>query len=106
MSMPAALVLAVAVVNSWAPPQRITITAAARSIQPGELIVFTIVTPSPAAEVRVHAFTRDWQPFRVDARRWRVLVGIDLDVAPGSYEVAVDTGTGPDAAAATYPLVV
>jgi murein DD-endopeptidase MepM/ murein hydrolase activator NlpD len=34
-----------------------------------------------------------------------VLVGIDLDIAPGTYEVAVETGAGPTAAA-IYPLVV
>jgi murein DD-endopeptidase MepM/ murein hydrolase activator NlpD len=106
MSMLVTLVLALAVLNSTPPAQRITITAAARAIQPGELVVLTIVTRTPATEVRVRAFARDWQPFRVDGGRWRVLVGIDLDVAPGRYDVAVETGAGPETEAAIYPLVV
>ncbi|MEP6915314.1 MAG: M23 family metallopeptidase [Acidobacteriota bacterium] len=98
-----------ALVGAWlsasaaAPP---SITAAARSIRPGELVVLTIATAAPVASVRVQAFGREWIPFRVDARTWRVLVGIDLDVAPGAYAASVDAGSGAADARATYPLAV
>jgi murein DD-endopeptidase MepM/ murein hydrolase activator NlpD len=92
-------------VSASAPPP-VTVTAAARAIRPGELVVLTISTPAPAASAQVHAFDRDWIPFRVDARTWRVLVGIDLDVAPGSHAVGVTVGSGATKAATTYPLVV
>jgi hypothetical protein len=82
----------------------IAITSAARSIQPGELVVLTLATPEPVGAVRVHAFDRDLLPFPVDAHTWRVLVGIDLDVTPGTYPVSVDA-TSP-AAHAIYELVV
>jgi murein DD-endopeptidase MepM/ murein hydrolase activator NlpD len=82
------------------------VKVAARSIRPGELVVLTISAPGPSASVQVHAFDRDWAPFRVDPRTWRVLVGIDLDVAPGSYVVGVTVDPGPAEARTTYPLVV
>src|SRR4051812_45856112 len=86
--------LAVALLSTPAADQN-RITVAARSIRPGELVVLTIATAAPASSVRVRAFDRDWMPFAADARTWRVLIGIDLDVVPGAYTVAVDAGSGP-----------
>jgi murein DD-endopeptidase MepM/ murein hydrolase activator NlpD len=77
------------------------VTAAARSIQPGEIVVLTIAVPDPAAPVTVRAFDRDWTVFR-DGRRTRVLIGIDLAVTPGRYPVAIAAG----AERTTYWLVV
>jgi hypothetical protein len=84
----------------------ITVTAASRSMQPGELVVLTIVTAEPADAVRVRAFDQDLQPFRLDDRTWRVFVGIDLDVAPKAYPVAITAGQGAAAPRTTYNLVV
>jgi murein DD-endopeptidase MepM/ murein hydrolase activator NlpD len=84
----------------------ITVTAASRSMQPGELVVLTIVTAEPADAVRVRAFDQDLQPFRLDDRTWRVFVGIDLDVAPKACPVAITAGQGAAAARTTYNLVV
>lgn len=87
----------------WATaPPPIAVTAASRSMQPGELVVLTIVTPATAEPVRVRAFGRDLRPFAVDAKTWRVLVGIDLEVSPGTYPVAIEAGT----ATTTFSLVV
>jgi len=61
---------------------------AARSMQPGELVVVTIAAPSDAA-VRVKAFDREIVPYRDDDGRWRALVGIDLDAKPGTYGIAI-----------------
>lgn len=83
---------------------KISLTAEARSIRPGELVVLTIRTGTRASSVAVRAFNREVLPFAVDASTWRVLLGIDLSVAPGTYEVtaAVEPGTR----RATYALVV
>lgn len=67
----------------------ITVAVSARAIQPGELAVLTITTEESADRVHVRAFDRDLTAWRVDAHTWRVLVGIDLDVAVGRAVVNV-----------------
>jgi murein DD-endopeptidase MepM/ murein hydrolase activator NlpD len=84
----------------------IAVTAASRSMQPGELVVLTIVTAEPAAVIRVRAFDQTLQAFRVDEKTWRVFVGIDLDVAPKAYPVTISAGDAAAASRTTYNLVV
>jgi murein DD-endopeptidase MepM/ murein hydrolase activator NlpD len=83
------------------------ISTRARSIQPGELVIFT-VTVAPATEsVRLGAFGREIAGFRVDATHWRALVGIDLDTAPGPHRVTVDAVVpGKAPAHGVYDLLV
>jgi murein DD-endopeptidase MepM/ murein hydrolase activator NlpD len=80
------------------------VTAQARSQRPGELVVLTITVPPSVSAVRVHAFDRDVTAFAVGTHTWRALVGIDLDVHPGTYRVSVDAQ--PDRGHTTYDLVV
>jgi murein DD-endopeptidase MepM/ murein hydrolase activator NlpD len=63
----------------------------ARAIQPGELIVVTIEAPE-TDPIHVTAFDQPIIPTAVAPGRWRALVGIDLDVRPGSYDLVVDSG--------------
>ena len=84
----------------------VSVTAASRSVRPGELVVLTIVTAAPTTPVRVRAFGRDLLPFAVDAKTWRVLVGIDLETAPRTYPIAIEAGGPPAGARATHRLVV
>jgi murein DD-endopeptidase MepM/ murein hydrolase activator NlpD len=63
----------------------------ARSIRQGEVVVFTATTPQPVEAMRARAFGRDLATFRLDATRWQALLGIDVDAAPGSYEVSFET---------------
>jgi murein DD-endopeptidase MepM/ murein hydrolase activator NlpD len=84
-------------------PAGIEITARSRAIQPGEIVVLSIVAPEAATVVHVHAFGHDVAAYRDGDRQWRALVGIDLDVKPGTYPVTVDAGS---AARATYDLRV
>jgi len=84
-------------------PPPIQISARSRSLQPGELVVLSITAPEASAAIRVRAFDRDAAVYREADRTWRALVGIDLDVKPGRYPVAVDAGGG---AHATYELIV
>ena len=90
------------------PPQPpLSITQAARSIQPGELVVLTITTVEPADQVRARAFDRDMAAVRVDLLTWKVLVGLDLDTAPGPQTVMLEALTnGVSVARATHRLQV
>jgi murein DD-endopeptidase MepM/ murein hydrolase activator NlpD len=87
-------------------PVQIAVTAAARSIRPGELVVLTIAAPKSAASLRVRAFDKDLIPFRVESGTWRVLVGIDLATAPGKHPVEIDDGSGTAEGRAMHVLVV
>jgi murein DD-endopeptidase MepM/ murein hydrolase activator NlpD len=80
------------------------VTAADRSLQPGEVVVLTIVAPDSPSELRVRAFDRAAPAFRVTATSWGALVGIDLDTKPGTYSVAIDATPGDEHT--TYSLRV
>ena len=67
------------------PDEGLRFTRHARAIQPGELVVVTIIAPAGIDTVEASIFGRELRPFRVDDRTWRTLVGIDLDTRPGSY---------------------
>jgi len=84
----------------------IEISVTARSLQPGELVVLTAVMLEPAQSVRVRAFDRDIPVFQLDSRTWQALVGIDLEVRPGSYSATIDARTDSRALRATTVLVV
>jgi murein DD-endopeptidase MepM/ murein hydrolase activator NlpD len=64
----------------------------ARAQRPGELVVVSIAGPAAADMVRVRAFDRDVAAYRAADGGWRALVGIDLDVKPGTYPVFVEAG--------------
>jgi murein DD-endopeptidase MepM/ murein hydrolase activator NlpD len=91
-----ALLLASGVVLSMtpqppAPPVTpFAVEVRARSIQPGEVVRLDISGSRPIAAQQVRAFDRVVPVVRVGADRWRALVGIDLDVAPGDHVVAID----------------
>lgn len=80
--------------------QPLTVTDAARAIRPGEVVVLTI--RAAAAPSKVHAFDRDWPSFKSADHTWRALVGIDMDVKPGRYDVEIASGTD----RVSHPLVV
>jgi murein DD-endopeptidase MepM/ murein hydrolase activator NlpD len=80
----------------------IEVSARSRSIRPGELVVLTMVPPPGPDRVQVRAFDRDVPAFKVSDREWEALVGIDLDVRPGTYAVTVTAGD----ARALYDLIV
>jgi murein DD-endopeptidase MepM/ murein hydrolase activator NlpD len=94
-----------ALVAVWlaAAPAPIQISARSRSIQPGEVVVLSIGGPEAAGPIHVRAFDHDVAAYRDGDRAWRAIVGIDLDVKPGTYPVTVSAVPG---ARATYQLVV
>src|SRR5262245_21516349 len=70
----------------------IRVSVHARAQQPGELVVVSI-EGAARGPVHVRAFDRDVPAFRAASGEWRALVGIDLDVKPGVYSIAVRAGS-------------
>jgi len=91
-------------VPQTAPP--VTVTHAARALQPGELVVLTMTLAQPATQLQVRAFDRAFVPFSVDPRTWKVLIGIDLDVQPGTYPVSISASVSGADVRASHSLVV
>jgi murein DD-endopeptidase MepM/ murein hydrolase activator NlpD len=85
-------------------PAPLHVSAPAGILQPGSVLLLTITGEGTLAAVRVRAFGRELSPFPLDSRTWQVLVGIDLDVKPGSYPVEIE-GADPGTKI-TYPLAV
>jgi murein DD-endopeptidase MepM/ murein hydrolase activator NlpD len=85
----------------------IRVSTAARSLQPGELVVFSITVPERTHTVTLRAFDRDVAAYQIDPTTWRALVGIDLDVPPRAYPVVIDAhGPAGGVATLTYALRV
>jgi murein DD-endopeptidase MepM/ murein hydrolase activator NlpD len=80
------------------------ISASARAIRPGELVVLTIRTPPAIERVHARAFDHAVPCYPTSERSWRALVGIDLDVRPGAYTVAIDEA--PAGGSLSYTLLV
>jgi murein DD-endopeptidase MepM/ murein hydrolase activator NlpD len=96
------LLIACVVALTLAPSQAaVGISADARSLRPGEVVVLWITLPESSAAPRIHAFDHDIPAYR-DGDAWRAIVGIDLDVKPGTYRVTVDSG----AAHGSYDLKI
>ena len=96
------VVMAIAA-SAAATPPALTVTTRARAVQPGELVLFTILAAQPVSQVTVRAFGRDWPAYEDGSpRRWRAPVGIDLDTRPATYHAEIAAGED----RTSYPLVV
>jgi murein DD-endopeptidase MepM/ murein hydrolase activator NlpD len=98
--MRGAILALAAVVLLQQPPLRVS--ARARAVRPGEVVVLEIAGGDSAAAVHVRAFDRDVPVYTLADGGRRALVGIDLDVRPGTYAASIDAG----GAHAAYDLVV
>ena len=97
-------IVVAALVSLALAPAPIQISAQSRSLQPGELVVVSIVLPEPSDRIHVRAFDRDVLAYPDGDRAWRALVGVDLDVKPGTYRVSVEAGA--TRAQAHYDLII
>lgn len=101
------LVIAAAVAACAAPPPAptLTVSASARGLHQGEVVVLTVTADAPLTAVRGRAFDRDVPAVRI-GDTWRLLVGIDLDVPLGTHPVQIeaDSPTGP--ATAVHDMVI
>ncbi len=89
--------------SAAAPP---AVTVRARALQPGELALLTVRTGTPITAVTARAFDRDWPAYARDDGTWTVVVGIDLDVAPGAYQAALTVTSGGRQTTVREPLTV
>jgi len=97
--MRGAILALAALVLVQPPPLRVS--ARARAVRPGEVVVLEIAGGDSAAAVHVRAFDRNVPVYTVADGGRRALVGIDLDTRPGTYAASIDAG-----AHAAYDLVV
>jgi murein DD-endopeptidase MepM/ murein hydrolase activator NlpD len=81
------------------------VTVAARSLQPGELVVFTLKLDREVSRVRVKVLGRAIPAFKVENHTWRALLGIDIDQKPGTY-LAVVEARSTSTLRATHELVI
>jgi len=63
-------------------------TIAARSIQPGEVIVVSVRSSEPLDSLHASAFGTRFEGFALEPQLWQVLIGVDLDVPAGGHPVA------------------
>jgi len=68
----------------------IRVVTSARSVQPGEVVVFTATADAPIDTLRARALDRDLPTYRLDPRTWQAILGIDLDTAARPYPVSFD----------------
>src|SRR5262245_18908479 len=88
-----ALIVASAIQPAAAVPGRgttVAVSVNARSMQPGELVVLTIVPATPVSSLEVKAFGKKIPAFPTGDRHWAALVGIDVLQKPGPYTIAVE----------------
>ncbi len=105
LSFRLAALLSVAACVAPPPPPTLAVTARARALHPGEVVILTITADAPLTAVRARAFDRALPSTRV-GESWRVLVGIDLDLTPGTHPVVVEADSVNGPANATYDLAI
>jgi murein DD-endopeptidase MepM/ murein hydrolase activator NlpD len=99
--------VAILTIEAQAPiPAAMVVTASRQSARPGDLVLLTITTRAAASSLRARAFDRELLPFAAGARRWRVLVGVDLETSPGTYAVSIEADGSAGVDTAAYKLVV
>jgi murein DD-endopeptidase MepM/ murein hydrolase activator NlpD len=69
-------------------------------------VLFTISVPERTDAVRLRVFTREIAAYEAGEDVWNAIVGIDLDVAPGAYAVAIEAHGAAHTATLAYPLHV
>ena len=84
----------------------LTVEAAARAVQPGEVVRLTITTASPMTSLTVQAFETTFESYRTTDTTWQALVGVDLDVAPGRHAVTITATDGTRTHISSRTLVV
>jgi murein DD-endopeptidase MepM/ murein hydrolase activator NlpD len=100
------ILCAVARIGAQDVPSAVGIALTARAFQPGELIVVELSPAQEPASLTLTAFGRRVPVFRVSDHRWRALLGVDLEQAPGSYELAADAVLASGRVRETRPLLV
>jgi murein DD-endopeptidase MepM/ murein hydrolase activator NlpD len=87
-------------------PSGFDVAVSARALAPGELAVLTITAPVDVHDVRITAFGRVVPVAAAATREWRALIGIDLDVMPGTHAIAITGRSGDTPLETTYSMVI
>jgi len=108
MTRAAALGVLLALGASPAPraEDALQIATTARSVQPGEIVVFTATAAGPIEVLRARALERDLPAYRLDTGAWQVLLGLDLDTPARSYPVSFEARISGLDVSTTSTLVV
>ena len=99
------VVIAVAAVWLAQGPGPIDISVRARSLRPGEVVILSFAAPPAAKTLRVRAFEEDIAAYK-DGDTWRAIVGVDLDVKPGTHRVTAESEGTENIARGAYELKV
>jgi murein DD-endopeptidase MepM/ murein hydrolase activator NlpD len=82
-----------------APAPELKVTHHERSLQPGEVVLVTVVSPKPLLGAGGTIFRKSFPFFQdADGGGWQGLIGIDPDAAPGIYRMRI-RGNGADGTA-------
>ena len=72
------------------PRRGLLVTHEARAVAPGEMMLLTITAPGPILAIDATAFGHPLPTFPGgQPETWHALVGIDLDAAPGKYDIVI-----------------
>lgn len=75
-------------------PETLTVTHEARALRPGEAVLLTIESSQALRSVKATSPGQDPGAFPAGAdTRWQVLLGIDVETAPGPYRVSIEATT-------------
>ncbi len=105
------LLVALGLATGTATSPTLTVTHTARSLQPGELVLLTIVSDVALSTLEVRAFDRTERvqalpPTPTRPHAWISVIGIDLDVRAGAHIVSVSVGRGADTTMTQHTLPV
>jgi murein DD-endopeptidase MepM/ murein hydrolase activator NlpD len=71
---------------------QLTISSAPRQAQPGDVILIEVATLEPPLRVAARVFGRELAFYPdADRKRWRGLIGVDLERRPGEYVLTVES---------------
>ncbi|MGH9340263.1 MAG: M23 family metallopeptidase [Acidobacteriota bacterium] len=84
-----------------APSDDLQVSLRARSLQPGEAVLVTCTSIQSLKSLQGTVFGKTI-PFYLVEGKWQGLVGIDLDAAPGEYELRLE-GTAEDGRSVVLP---
>lgn len=84
----------------------LTASVAARSLRPGELLVFSIDAGPAASAVHVRLFDISTPAVLQPDASWQALVGVDLDQKPGAYVAVVEADIAGTPVETREPVVI